>query len=546
MEKVTRVSLKIAASPGQYGPMWFSEASARDPVFYRWHGHIDDLAQEFRDRHLTPYGERDFDLSDNLEIVRVNTLVHKSTAKTKNDAKNILITYVENALIKYETTSNIFYRRLNHMDFKYELQIKNPKGVRKKVMFRIWLGILANEKDVNTFQLKHLVEMDQFVHTLSTSKEQIVERLSTSSSATMKEQKDLTLRRLMRDIKNKKDTGTWCGLPHNLLVPRSKDFNPGKKDLGGRNFVLFAVMTDVGQDIALGSDGIEHLLCGHKEIKTKLDSKPFGFPFDRKLGFKIRKDHKFLAFSIVKILHRTENHKQENLGEKIDRIQSSRISSSSSSSSSSSAVIDMNFSLEMTGNNQVNDKKDNFADFSIEITANNEKQKRIDCGDKPTNSRDTLECVDGSLARKWAGCAAKGILRFRCPYPNIPCEGMRIVRGKKTKEFMCDTTCERYGGKRKSCNGDMKCISKPRTDNAKLLCDDGKTASTWDGCYKRGSFRIQCGKSYYPCNGLKNEKEFLCYRDCSKYGGYRVCQNQSVEKKSDNDFWDFKIEMIAS
>ena len=48
------IAKDCSTSPGQYGPMWFSEASARDPVFYRWHGHIDDLAQEFRDRHLTP------------------------------------------------------------------------------------------------------------------------------------------------------------------------------------------------------------------------------------------------------------------------------------------------------------------------------------------------------------------------------------------------------------------------------------------------------------------------------------------------------------
>ena len=33
-------------------------------------------------------------------------------------------------------------------------------------------------------------------------------------------------------------------------------------------------------------------LCGHKEINTKLDGKTFGFPFDRKFGFKISDTHK--------------------------------------------------------------------------------------------------------------------------------------------------------------------------------------------------------------------------------------------------------------
>ena len=34
------------------GAMAFSEVSARDPIFWRWHGHIEDTAQAFRDRQL--------------------------------------------------------------------------------------------------------------------------------------------------------------------------------------------------------------------------------------------------------------------------------------------------------------------------------------------------------------------------------------------------------------------------------------------------------------------------------------------------------------
>ena len=33
-------------------------------------------------------------------------------------------------------------------------------------------------------------------------------------------------------------------------------------------------------------------ICGHKEIKTKLDDKPFGFPFDRELGFTIEESQR--------------------------------------------------------------------------------------------------------------------------------------------------------------------------------------------------------------------------------------------------------------
>ena len=34
------------------GPMAFSEVSARDPIFWRWHGHIEETMQAFRDTQL--------------------------------------------------------------------------------------------------------------------------------------------------------------------------------------------------------------------------------------------------------------------------------------------------------------------------------------------------------------------------------------------------------------------------------------------------------------------------------------------------------------
>merc|ERR1712142_144838 len=136
----------------------------------------------------------------------------------------------------------------------------------------------------------------------------------------MGKEQDVTLRRLMKDISEKVDTGTWCGIPHNPLLPRSHDFDPLKEDLGGKNFILFAVMTDVDEDINLGSDGVEHLLCGHKEINTKHDGKMFGFPFDRQLGFKITDNLRFLAFSHVKILYRSERHTQKDVAEKLNEL----------------------------------------------------------------------------------------------------------------------------------------------------------------------------------------------------------------------------------
>ena len=34
------------------GPMAFTETSARDPIFWRWHSHIEEIIQTFRDTQL--------------------------------------------------------------------------------------------------------------------------------------------------------------------------------------------------------------------------------------------------------------------------------------------------------------------------------------------------------------------------------------------------------------------------------------------------------------------------------------------------------------
>merc|ERR1712242_426586 len=154
----------------------------------------------------------------------------------------------------------------------------------------------------------------------------------------------------------------------------------------------------------------------------------------------------------------------------------------------------------------------------------------IDCGDAPTQYADKLECADGTFVdifdEGWDGCLNKGSYRVRCPYPYIACEKMRVVNGVETKDFHCEITCSNHEGKRKTCNRDMKCIPEPRKDSKKLLCSDGKTATTWGGCYSRDSVRIQCKKNHYPCNKLRslsNGQEFICSLDCSDKGGYRDC-----------------------
>ena len=63
--------------------------------------------------------------------------------------KNLLIAHWEHKEIRYDQETNISHHRLNHLDFKYQIQIKNAYKVKRKVFFIIiCLGILMDKNSV--------------------------------------------------------------------------------------------------------------------------------------------------------------------------------------------------------------------------------------------------------------------------------------------------------------------------------------------------------------------------------------------------------------
>ena len=130
--------------PSGIGMMAFSEVSARDPIFYRWHTHIEDIVQEFRDKKFPAYTRNDFALSGQLQVKEFKTIVDRNDAGTDFDVENILITYNEIAKLTHSRAAQIRYRRMNHIPYKYEITMANPLNIRKKVIVRIWLGLGKN------------------------------------------------------------------------------------------------------------------------------------------------------------------------------------------------------------------------------------------------------------------------------------------------------------------------------------------------------------------------------------------------------------------
>ena len=183
------------------GVMGFTEVAARDPVFYRWHGHLEQIMQRFRDEKMPSYSLDDFALADGISVRSIKTIVQKQSINSRKNLKNTLLTHEEVAHLKHSESSEIIYKRINHIPFEYRIVLKNPLSVKKKVIVRIWLGVVSetdrlyspclpfhNHSPFREYNKDLMIEMDRFVTTLRGVKREKIKRTSLQSAATMKEE----------------------------------------------------------------------------------------------------------------------------------------------------------------------------------------------------------------------------------------------------------------------------------------------------------------------------------------------------------------------
>ena len=95
---------------------------------------------------MNSYTVDSFILDESLEVKSVKTVLDATASKSGENLENVLITYMEKYKIVYNLT-HIIYQRLNHINYHYEIKIRNPKKTKTKVLIRLWLGPLKNEVD---------------------------------------------------------------------------------------------------------------------------------------------------------------------------------------------------------------------------------------------------------------------------------------------------------------------------------------------------------------------------------------------------------------
>jgi hypothetical protein len=301
----------------QKGVMSDVATAIRDPVFYRWHKHIDDFSFQWQER------QKANDFSDAPQV-----LIRKGLTGTKqeNGSPDIMLAFKDNGqgydpvipgsddphfdgqaygertfgganwnkdfssspVTTNELHTRMFQRTISwgpnnqhtstisyldqDKEFFYFIRVENRLPHEQEVTLRIFLvaQALANDR-------RMWIEMDKFKHTLKASEKAVIFRKAESSSVIKK-----PVIRPPGSDEPPVQTGDQtqdaeinycnCGWPYNLLLPRG-----APQGMGLRLLVMFTDWRkdQVPDDTTCGSMSY----CGAKDKYP--DSRVMGYPFDR-------------------------------------------------------------------------------------------------------------------------------------------------------------------------------------------------------------------------------------------------------------------------
>uniref|UniRef100_A0A182IMY0 Tyrosinase copper-binding domain-containing protein n=1 Tax=Anopheles atroparvus TaxID=41427 RepID=A0A182IMY0_ANOAO len=265
-----------------HGVMNDVTTAMRDPTFYRFHAHVDDVFDQHKQK-LPAYGVPE------LAFPGVTIEAASVQITSGQAARNRLLTFWQRTQVDLGTgldfgpQGNVVatFTHIQHAPFSYLLRVHNAGGEHRKGTVRIFLAPIYDADGGQLLlsqQRRYMLEMDKFVVSLHPGENRIVRR-SDESSVTIPYER--TFRRV--DASNLPGSERFrfcnCGWPDHMLLPKGRP--------EGQQFDLFVMVSDYASDTVLPTGFNEnescndsHSYCGLRD-QLYPDRRAMGFPFDR-------------------------------------------------------------------------------------------------------------------------------------------------------------------------------------------------------------------------------------------------------------------------
>jgi hypothetical protein len=288
------VFLSLAAGVPQ-GVMADTDTAIRDPVFYRWHRHIDQLGFDWQEGQgarpladqaaqvILRHGEGNGGPGESPDIVLIQgddfdaaELVAQledwdaDFADSAPGTSELLTEMLTRPLVTEPPLPQpVEIPYLDQRPFAYAVRMENPLDVDQDVTVRMF--IVADE----AFDDRRMwIELDKFRHAAAPGRSVAVRRGRDSSVIRKPATKPPDAARHSPGPgadPHDSDTYCNCGWPYNLLLPRGTE--------AGMPFWIAAVVTDWSKDRVESSTCGSMSFCGARDRYP--DARPMGYPFDR-------------------------------------------------------------------------------------------------------------------------------------------------------------------------------------------------------------------------------------------------------------------------
>lgn len=325
------ILIALAMPNNTIGVMSNTATAIRDPIFWRWHRHIDDIGFRHQER-LAPHDYSDSppvsmreNGSESIDLILCRLEDVSAIGAPESEGSAIgqhafgnaggntnwdtdftagvsTFTYkgVEhqlNAIAELQTQmklgkftllneQSVGFPYLDHVPYCYFIRVQNNSDGDKNVTVRLFLApttVLdtasgeiddpSTDEYINNRRL--WIEMDKFQYDLKANEKAVIFRQDNESSVI---RRPVMSPNDVRDIEpgnDPEDNYCECGWPYHLLMPRGT--------ATGMYFRLFAIITDGEIDSVPGPEHCGSMsFCGAREEYP--DQRPMGYPFDRRFS----------------------------------------------------------------------------------------------------------------------------------------------------------------------------------------------------------------------------------------------------------------------